>query len=356
MEDPLLEPNSSLSKETTMSSSCPVNQQDTKHSNIPPSSNDSKEEVKHDLSVENNFLKEYIARLHQELSFTQESLETNSQNNKSTTNSTTSTKQHGIPLPNWMLSSSIMSPLFTAYDTRIHKLLELLEQQGNQLSAVTDTTQELIHENEHLRNQIIMLPQKMMNHCNHSNQYNDPLNLPEHSCELQHQNMGQKQLHQEQYQHSKQIPSSNRDVDDGAYHPNSSNTYQHPPLLLDAEHKLLMDQAEILSSELKHAHQEIANKDTALAQLTQSMNTSSQTLLQLEQQLHIVQNEKTACEQALINNNSELGDWKRKVDTLKRTTEKYTFTVFSLNGTIDELKNQNKELEEETESLSSKVC
>jgi hypothetical protein len=74
---------------------------------------------------ENQFLKDSIVRLTKELLVLQNEHGSNKEN---TTNDVKI--EGGIEVPPWMMDSSIMSPLFTAYDMRIKQLSSFIEHQG----------------------------------------------------------------------------------------------------------------------------------------------------------------------------------------------------------------------------------
>ena len=57
-----------------------------------------------------------------------------------------------VDLPPWMSSENVMSPLFSAYDSRINDLASLTEQQRMALDSFAEEIEKLVTENELLRN------------------------------------------------------------------------------------------------------------------------------------------------------------------------------------------------------------
>ena len=75
----------------------------------------------HDLKKENEFLKDYVMRLSKELLI---------QQNSEAGSPKIESKFDSLELPQWMLDSSVMSPIFTSYDSRVQELASFVEQQG----------------------------------------------------------------------------------------------------------------------------------------------------------------------------------------------------------------------------------
>ena len=305
--------------------------QDEELLDAPPStsftaSNNSEDEVS------NNFWKDYVARLNHELKLYNDkygSLQ-KQHNEKSSC--------HGIQLPNWMLSSRVMSPLFTAYDIRIEEIENLLEEQSQQLVILTDTTKELINENGKLRNDKILeknmssVDEKSINEQSKLQNIND--NIINDNCDTNEKN-NRKQYYET---HNSSTPKNERNLP-----------------LLDTENRLLCEQIELLTSELKSAYQELKTKHASVSQSTQNITLMSQKIMQLEQLLRRLQKEKCTCEFALVSNNNELGDCKKKLNVLNQDLERMKQSKISLNGFVEELKAERKDLQNEMDILAQKV-
>eukprot|EP00554_Chaetoceros_debilis_P011738 CAMPEP_0194127854 /NCGR_PEP_ID=MMETSP0150-20130528/60739_1 /TAXON_ID=122233 /ORGANISM="Chaetoceros debilis, Strain MM31A-1" /LENGTH=704 /DNA_ID=CAMNT_0038821803 /DNA_START=2574 /DNA_END=4688 /DNA_ORIENTATION=- len=96
-------------------------------------------EINNGEKVEHDFLKDCVIRLTKELLSCQH-LQQSHQSPDLHQN------DHAIDLPGWMLESKVLSPLFTAYDTKIQELSGMIEHQGSVHS--------LSQENRHLRENI----------------------------------------------------------------------------------------------------------------------------------------------------------------------------------------------------------
>ena len=100
------------------------------------------------LERENKFLRETVTRLSNELLASQKPFDPTSGSSKEK-------DQHGIILPDWIMSEEVMHPLFFAYDMRIEELGSFLDQQGSCLDVLTARINHLVEENEELRNRIV---------------------------------------------------------------------------------------------------------------------------------------------------------------------------------------------------------
>jgi hypothetical protein len=81
----------------------------------------------HNLKQENELLKEYVVRLSKELRKLQQNSEVGPIPFPTTQ---IKSKVDRIEVPQWMLDSPIMSPIFIAYDARIQELALFVEEQG----------------------------------------------------------------------------------------------------------------------------------------------------------------------------------------------------------------------------------
>ncbi len=85
---------------------------------------------------ENKFLKETVIRLTKELLACQKG---QCPNENGISNQNTSNGENEIEIPNWILKSSVVSPLFSAYDARIKELSSYIEHQGEVATIIFDT-------------------------------------------------------------------------------------------------------------------------------------------------------------------------------------------------------------------------
>jgi len=311
----------------------------TRKENAFEQSNNSVEEIdKIQNSKENNrqnleeiqFLKDYVERLQNELSYYQANI-----SQHKTNDDINSGKKCCIELPKWMLSSNVMSPLFQAYDRRINELMILLDQQGLQLTALSNTTKELVQENQEMRDKMIKFQKMEQN-----------FRSVEPACFGTHRN-----AFDETYEDCAQQGPEHRQQ----YQAESTINQITNPKLLVSENNLLTQQTDILTSELKIAYKEISNKDKHLSQLSNNITESTNKVLELENMLNSAQREKKSCEYALVNKNSEAGDWKNKANDLKQNLTKKNQIEMNLNGHLEELRIEKKELENETGVLTSRV-
>ena len=87
----------------------------------------------HNFKQEHELLKEYVVRLSKELRKLQQNSEVGP---ISSSPAKIGSKFDRIELPKWMLDSSIMAPIFNAYDTRIQGLASFVEEQGTQDTCI----------------------------------------------------------------------------------------------------------------------------------------------------------------------------------------------------------------------------
>lgn len=99
------------------------------------------------LEKENSLLKEQVIRLNNELSNYQKTAGIKSSSDKS--------QRNCIDIPDSIADCEAITPLFVAYDHRIDELSNFIEKQGSVLDILTQRSNDLLSENENLRNRLV---------------------------------------------------------------------------------------------------------------------------------------------------------------------------------------------------------
>lgn len=292
-------------------------QQQDKTKRKPPGHGDKHNNFK----VENDFLKDCVERLYCELEQYQSLALDEAKNDINKANATLSHAKdnchHGVQLPNWMLSSQVISPLFVAYDTRINGLVDLLERQGRELGALTDATKDLANDNERLRCKVAHFTEATVTY----------------DCI-------QDRIDPENINHDREI--------------NLTEIERKCAVLMEAN-EYLSNQVETLTKELKSAFDEASMKDGHVQRLSQEVTDLSNDLVRFEHRITKVQREKSACEHELFETNEELGKWKRKLKVREEEIRIAKAKMVDATSRLEELMMEKMELENETQQLSAKV-
>eukprot|EP00814_Leptocylindrus_danicus_P016480 CAMPEP_0116045436 /NCGR_PEP_ID=MMETSP0321-20121206/27617_1 /TAXON_ID=163516 /ORGANISM="Leptocylindrus danicus var. danicus, Strain B650" /LENGTH=673 /DNA_ID=CAMNT_0003526769 /DNA_START=124 /DNA_END=2145 /DNA_ORIENTATION=+ len=251
-----------------------------------------------DLKEENNaFLQESLKRCMSELQFYQ----------KQSGWKETPPKQ-GIDLPNWIMSSKGVSPLFIAYDQRISEVTKLLNDQGKKLEDMTERSQRLLKENALLR-------------------------------EAQTESL------------KSALSTGKVAINDS----NASTSCGWRQERLTKENALIHEQCGLLMKELKMANDAIVTKDKSIADLSEEALKSASTVESLENQIAQLSSEKQLCERNLIKLASENTNYQEKIregfTRFKHTRDRNV----GLEAAAAELKESKAELEKEVDQMSKMV-
>ena len=216
-------------------------------------------ETDHTTVEEIALLKDQVIRLNKELSLYQK---------KAGISLPLSNDSHGIEIPKSILDSKIIPPLLTAYDHRIEELSAFIERQGAVLDVLTQRSNDLLSENESLRQRIIQ-------------------GLPKKACKSIEQNDSTE---------------------------NQETRIKH--LLSDKQ--LLEDQAELLVKEVLSANQGILSRDTNISSYLKLIEGSNEKIQRLSQEKRECEKELHSCSRKLAIQTNEIKNLKRDNDSLKK--------------------------------------
>eukprot|EP00520_Triparma_pacifica_P009025 CAMPEP_0118658978 /NCGR_PEP_ID=MMETSP0785-20121206/14858_1 /TAXON_ID=91992 /ORGANISM="Bolidomonas pacifica, Strain CCMP 1866" /LENGTH=736 /DNA_ID=CAMNT_0006552035 /DNA_START=30 /DNA_END=2237 /DNA_ORIENTATION=- len=225
-----------------------------------------------------------------------------------------------IDLPPWMANENVMSPLFAAYDSRVNDLASLTEQQRMALDSFAEEIEKLVTENELLRNsQLKDLKSDM-----------DRITLDGTSSSTSASRNPNQALHDGQ------------DIEERFG-------------ILMEENSLMAEQNALLSKELEKSQEEIMMREQNIINLTQSMSDAAEAMQGLEGENAVLSREKKECEAQLLSKTNEcLG----LEEASKKAHAEMRSAVQAKNEAVmreDELRSDNKELDNECQDMSEKV-
>ncbi|GMI31808.1 hypothetical protein TrCOL_g7454 [Triparma columacea] len=224
-----------------------------------------------------------------------------------------------VDLPPWMSSENVMSPLFSAYDSRINDLASLTEQQRMALDSFAEEIEKLVTENELLRNsQLKDLKADM-----------DRITLDGGAA-------------------ASSSSRPNQALHDG------QDVEERFGILME-ENSLMAEQNALLSKELEKSQEEIMMREQNIINLTQSMSDAAEAMQGLEAENVTLNREKKECEASLLMKTNEctsLSESTRKaISEMKAAVQLKNEAVMR----EDELRSDNKELDTECQDMSDKV-
>lgn len=225
---------------------------------------------------EQDFLKDCVIRLTKEL-LSYQQLQQNEQSSDLHQN------DHAIDLPKWMLESTVLSPLFIAYDAKIQELSGMIEHQGSYLDKLTASVHSLSQENRHLRENIRTSPSVETGQTAKETRTSESLGVGATSPDVQ-----------------KEIYSLKEDND------------------------LLEEQGDLLLKEVEDANCAISSRDKIIADLTHEI----QSKLDLVQSLQVggerLKRDKSLLEQRLFESIKKVEQSKQDASNLKERVKSLT--------------------------------
>lgn len=253
------------------------------------------------LRKENDFLKNQVERLNKELAGFQK----NDGKNLSCDN-------NDIELPEWITDSQLVAPLFRAYDNRIKELSTCIEQQGSILDVLTLRSNDLLSENEKLRNKIIQdLPMRVNNLSTANNNKND------YVCDQA---------------------------------PNKGNYKQ---LLQDKQ--LLEEQANLLIRELQDTNRSILARDDNISTLTTKLADKTKTIQTLNVTVSRLTRAKYKCEEELVTRIKDIATQSNEVQNLKICIDSMKKERYEISLKVEGTNEDKQYLEVENDTLTAKV-
>jgi hypothetical protein len=246
------------------------------------------------LEKENSMLKEQVVRLNKELS--------NYQKTAGIKPLTDSSQRNCIDIPDSIADCEAIVPLFTAYDHRIEELSNFIEKQGSVLEILTQRSNDLISENENLRNRLVQsLPSKKAD-----------------SNEMSTRDVCTKQL-------------------------------------LSDKH-LLEEQAELLVRELNSANKVIASRDENISSLSNQIKNKLTIIQDLSTKVQRLLKEKGNCEKELISRIKTIAFQSNQIEDLKDSVDKLKNGQTHMLSKTECVRMDKHYLEVENEALTRKVC
>jgi len=228
--------------------------------------------------------------------------------------------------PEWMTSTSIITPLMNAYDTRIAELTSVTEKQRRELDAFIEHSEQLVAENELLReNQLKDVKQLFAGGENDSNVGNGVMSGGAGAG----------------------FVSS-----DGV---SMADVNERINLLME-ENGLISEQNAILTKELENAHSEIYAREQNIINLSNSMTDAAMSMKAMEEKGERLEAEKATAEGEVVDKNNELNSLQETVNKQKEGMKDLGALKNVLLVQIADLKGERAQREAECDDLSSKVA
>lgn len=253
---------------------------------------------KMNLKEENDFLQESLKRCMAELHLHQKQSEC-----------TEYPPKQGIDLPNWIMTSKGVSPLFIAYDQRINETTKLLNDQGKKLEDMTERSHRLLNENAFLR--------------------------------------------KAQTEALKSALSTKKTT--GHNSNTSSDDWRERVLVLKKENTVIHEQCALLVEELNVANGTVATRDKSIATLSEEALKSASALKYLENQIEQLSTEKQLCERELIKTASEKNGYQERIREIGSHLQHTRDRNVELEAIDVETKELRAELEKEVYQTSKMV-
>lgn len=254
-------------------------------------------EINTKLEDENTFLKDQVVRLNRELSIYHKNVGILPPSDSN---------DHGIDLPESIPDCEVMAPLFATYDHRIKELSSFIEKQGSVLDLLTQRSNDLLSENQNLRNRIIQ---------------GLPVQLAEKTKEVNVNNNKEVNLNQ----------------------------------LLSDKH-LLEEQAELLARELQCANKSIASRDESISSLTDQVKSKLTSIQHLNEKVQQLFKEKGDCEKELLCRIKKLSIQQIHIAELNTRIDKLNEKQSCISSKVESVGIDKNHLEAENETLIAKVC
>ncbi|CAM9297957.1 unnamed protein product, partial [Chrysoparadoxa australica] len=263
------------------------------------------------LRAQNKFLEEQVQRVSKELKIYQ------LRDPRAASRVVQSDIDAQDDLPPWVTDAGVMSPLVAAYDARIQDLEATVKGQRSDLSVITQRTEQLVQENETLRETQIRDIDALVQQTD----ANGGL-----------VGMGAKEM----------VDELNERIN-----------------ILMAEMALMADQTGVMAKELEKSHQELEEKDSQIVMLSRSLEEAGRVISTLEEQVPRLTHEKHSAEQELAKHVKALAESETHLAEARSEAASYKDEIKTLHGqnasmqrSVGELQ---RRLDRETEALSERV-
>jgi chromosome segregation ATPase len=225
-------------------------------------------------------------------------------------------------LPPWMEKASVMSPLIQAYDIRLNELGSMCERQRIELSAFAEQVEQVVAENELLReNQLDDIKKVLQSSDDENNNKNNAGNATNQFYQSSQANLEQEER----------------------------------TAILMEENAVMAEQVAILQQELEKSHSHSMGCEDNVLNLTESLGDAAQAMQMLESRIKEVEAEKEQAENQLLNKVTENMSIDEGMKRCKSHITKLNTQKNEGLAMIDDLRGDKRELGDECDQLNEKV-
>ena len=274
------------------------------NNNLPSFDNYNNDNRHNKLKNEIIFLKAYVTRLTNELNFYQK----HTNLTKDEINCAT------VELPDWMISSNVMSPIFLAYDSRISQLKSITKDQEKQLdyfkiNATVDDTAVTDKQDFKISEGISSLFNE-----DKKNKYEDKID----------------------------------DI-------NTYNTLKNQLRIMKEENNLRTEEASMLANKLENAQKHMLSQDKQIEIISQDLIKKIEASQEFQDELNSLRADKINCEEELFEKVKDLMNEHDSLKKIESDMQSVNNLRSHLIAKIEELNMEKEELEIEVEQLTTRV-
>lgn len=229
-----------------------------------------------------------------------------------------------------METENVISPLFSAYDARISELVSITESQRSELDSFLASSEQLVAENELLRENQLKDIKKLFSEGGGGN-------IPASENNI---NVGN---------------NSNSNIGGHHFLDTTNGDVEERLSILMEENSLLSEQNAILSKELESCQEEIFGREQNIITLTDSMTDAAMSMKSMEENVNSLSKEKMEAEDQIMMKNAELGQFQTMNGRIKNSLKENVAERNELMVKIHDFKAELNSRENECDELSAKV-
>jgi len=229
-----------------------------------------------------------------------------------------------------METENVISPLFSAYDVRISELVSITESQRSELDSFLASSEQLVAENELLRENQLKDIKKLFSEGGGGNNPASENNI----------NVGN---------------NSNSNIGGHHFLDTTNGDVEERLSILMEENSLLSEQNAILSKELESCQEEIFGREQNIITLTDSMTDAAMSMKSMEENVNSLSKEKMEAEDQIMMKNAELGQFQTMNGRIKNSLKENVAERNELMVKIHDFKAELNSRENECDELSAKV-
>lgn len=229
-----------------------------------------------------------------------------------------------------METENVISPLFSAYDARISELVSITESQRSELDSFLASSEQLVAENELLRENQLKDIKKLFSEGGGGNNPASENNI----------NVGN---------------NSNSNIGGHHFLDTTNGDVEERLSILMEENSLLSEQNAILSKELESCQEEIFGREQNIITLTDSMTDAAMSMKSMEENVNSLSKEKMEAEDQIMMKNAELGQFQTMNGRIKNSLKENVAERNELMVKIHDFKAELNSRENECDELSAKV-